>query len=87
VPAKKDTAVQNELAEPPSYEAAFAELEQIVQQMESGELALEASLAAYERGAYLRQFCEQKLKAIEQRISVIDGDDKKPYSPMNSANA
>ncbi len=65
---------------PTTFEAAFAELEGIVEKMESGALPLEASLAAYERGVTLKRFCDEKLKAIEARISLIEGDEKKPFS-------
>jgi exodeoxyribonuclease VII small subunit len=85
MPSKVDSAKSATNAEPVSYEAAFAELEAIVTQMESGELALEASLAAYERGAYLKCFCDEKLKAIEDRISVIDGGEKRPYLMPNKS--
>ncbi len=48
-------------APPKDYESALAELEAIVADMESGQLPLEASLAAYKRGAELLQFCRQQL--------------------------
>jgi exodeoxyribonuclease VII small subunit len=85
MPSKVDSNKSSMNTEPVSYEAAFAELESIVAQMESGELALEASLVAYERGAFLKRFCDEKLKAIEDRISVIDGDEKRPYAMPNKS--
>ncbi|HWX00689.1 exodeoxyribonuclease VII small subunit, partial [Collimonas sp.] len=42
---------------PASFEQAMAELEQLVAQMEAGELPLEASVAAYKRGSELVKFC------------------------------
>jgi len=71
-------------AVPASYEAALAELEALVGQMESGDLALEASLAAYRRGATLVAFCQQQLEQVEQQVRVLDGDALKPLSDTPS---
>ncbi|HEX4858395.1 MAG TPA: exodeoxyribonuclease VII small subunit [Usitatibacteraceae bacterium] len=64
---------QNQAA-PANFEAAMAELDALVEKMESGELPLEESLKAYQRGAELLKFCESLLKDAEQRIQVLDGD-------------
>src|SRR4051812_2549321 len=52
------------LQPPASYEAALAELEQLVGRIESGQLPLEELLAGYQRGAQLLQFCRDKLQAV-----------------------
>ncbi len=57
---------------PPSFEAALAELESIVQGMETGKLSLEESLAAYQRGATLLKHCQGALAAAEQKIQVLE---------------
>lgn len=57
---------------PVSFEAALAELESIVQGMESGKLSLEDSLAAYQRGAALLKHCQGALTAAEQKIQVLE---------------
>lgn len=54
-----------------SFEKALAELEQIVQKLESGQVDLEESIALYERGAALKAHCEAKLKAAQERIEKI----------------
>ncbi len=54
-----------------SFEQALAELEKIVQQLESGEVALERSIAIYERGAALKAHCESKLKDAELKVDKI----------------
>ena len=64
---------------PASYEAALAELEELVVQLESGQLPLDQLMAGYARGAELLKFCRSKLDAIDQQISVIDGDQLKPW--------
>lgn len=54
-----------------SFEKALAELEGIVQKLESGSVELEESIALYERGAALKAHCEAKLKAAQERIEKI----------------
>lgn len=66
-------------AVPSSYEAATAELDQLVRQMESAQLPLDQLLSSYQRGAYLLQFCQSKLQALEQQISMIDNGQMKPW--------
>lgn len=54
-----------------TFEAALAELEQVVAKLESGEVPLDESIALYARGAALRAHCEDKLKAAEARVTEI----------------
>ncbi|MEE2525225.1 exodeoxyribonuclease VII small subunit [Hyphobacterium sp. HN65] len=58
-----------------SFEAALAELETIVQQLESGDVELEKSIAIYERGAALKAHCEKKLREAELKVEKIVLDD------------
>jgi len=62
-----------EPAEPESlgFEAALAELEQIVRKLETGEGTLDSAIAAYERGSTLRRLCEAKLAEAELKVSRI----------------
>lgn len=57
---------------PKDYESALAELESLVGEMESGQLPLEASLAAYKRGAELLQYCRQQLADAEQQVRILE---------------
>ncbi|WP_127113451.1 exodeoxyribonuclease VII small subunit [Shimia sediminis] len=59
-----------------SFEQAMAELEKVVGQLERGDVALDDSIALYERGALLKKHCEDKLKAAEEKVAAItlDGD-------------
>ena len=66
---------------PASYEAAQAELEQLVAKLESGDMALEQLLVGYQRGAELLKFCREKLTAVEEQIKVLDGGVLKPWTP------
>ena len=54
-----------------SFEAAMAELEQIVDRLERGDVALEDSIAIYERGEALKGRCDALLKAAEERVEKI----------------
>ena len=65
---------------PATYEAALAELEQLVSQIESGQLPLEDLLTGYQRGAQLLQFCRDKLQAVENQIKVLDEGVLKPWT-------
>ena len=57
-----------------SFEQALAELEAIVQRLERGQLDLEASIEAYERGTALRQHCAEKLRQVQLRVEKISMD-------------
>ncbi len=58
---------------PPSYEAALAELERIVSDMEAGRMPLESMLTNYQRGAALLAFCRERLEVVEQQVQRFDG--------------
>ncbi|MFY0595182.1 MAG: exodeoxyribonuclease VII small subunit [Cognatishimia sp.] len=57
-----------------SFEAAMAELEQVVNKLERGDVALEDSIKLYERGAELKARCEAKLKEAEEKVAAITLD-------------
>ena len=54
------------------FESAIAELETIVKQLEEGDLALEKSLALFERGVQLSRFCHAKLEEAERRVEILN---------------
>lgn len=66
---------------PSSFESALAELEVIVGRMESGELPLQESLAAYKRGAELLAYCQSALKDAQQQVEVLEKGALQPFSP------
>lgn len=61
-----------------NFETAMAELEKVLGQLERGDVALDESIALYERGAALKARCEAKLKEAEEKVAAItlDGDGK-----------
>lgn len=54
-----------------SFEKAMEQLEQIVQEMESGELSLDNALKKFEEGVRLSKFCSQKLDETEKKITLL----------------
>ncbi len=60
----------------PNFEATIAELEAIVNQMESGNLPLEQSINAYKRGAELIQICQKSLTDAEQQVRILTETNK-----------
>ncbi len=62
-----------------TFEEALAELESVVTRLERGDVALDDSIALYERGAALRARCQQKLAEAEEKVSRITlGDGGQP---------
>ena len=55
----------------PDFEAALAELEKIVEKMESGEQSLEENMKSFQRGIELTRACQQGLKEAEQRVEKL----------------
>ncbi len=64
---------------PRSFEAALAELENLVERMESGELPLQESLAVYKRGAALLAYCQTALKDAQQQVQVMEKGLLQPF--------
>jgi exodeoxyribonuclease VII small subunit len=75
VPALPDAS-----ALPASYEAGLQELEQLVTELESGQLPLDQLLGSYQRGAALLAFCRERLQAVEDQIKVLDAGSLKAWA-------
>jgi exodeoxyribonuclease VII small subunit len=54
-----------------SFEAALTELEQLVNQLERGDISLEESLQAFERGVNLTRLCQKALHDAEQKVQIL----------------
>ena len=80
-----DSAPAAAATAPQSFEQAMAELAQLVTQMESGALPLEASVAAYARGSELVKYCAAQLEKVESQVKVLEGDMLKPFSNVDEA--
>ncbi len=64
-----------------SFEQALEELDGLVRKMESGELGLDDSIAAYRRGAQLARYCQGRLGAAEEEIRKLDNEVLKTVEP------
>ena len=62
-----------------NYEAALEELEQLVSQLDAGQLPLDQLLTRYQRGAELLAYCRARLEAVENQIKVLEGGELKPW--------
>lgn len=66
------------------FEAALAELEKIVQDMEAGQLPLEESLAAYRRGMELLRRCQEQLDAAQARVRILENEVLRDFEATGS---
>lgn len=67
---------------PRDFESAVAELERLVADMESGQLSLDASLAAYKRGVELTAYCQKTLDGAEQQIRILEDGHLQQLQPL-----
>jgi len=72
---------------PPTFEQALDELDTLVRRMESGELTLDESIAAYRRGAELARYCQARLAQAELDLKQLEGDLLKPLDPADLKGA
>lgn len=71
---------------PQSFEAALAEIENIVAAMEAGQLPLEQSLSAYKRGAELLQYCQRQLQDAQQQVKILEAGTLKNFDGDDGAD-
>jgi len=67
---------ENGEAQGRTFEASLEALEQIVQQLEDGDLALEKSLELFEQGIRLSRECQERLSQAERRIEILLRDNQ-----------
>jgi exodeoxyribonuclease VII small subunit len=72
---------------PQTFEAALAELEEIVARMEGGQLPLKESIAAYKRGAELLTQCQATLSDAQQQVEVLEQGVLKAFAVEGDADA
>ena len=68
------------------FEAALAELESIVQSMETGGLELEASIAAYRRGMELMKHCQGQLDVAEAQLRIVEDGAVRDFDPSGGGS-
>ena len=85
LPSDKKTTVVRKKA--PDFEKSLAALEAVVDEMEGGELSLDAALKAFERGVKLTQECQQALIEAEQKVAILlsnnPNDEPQPFEANN----
>ena len=96
-PTKKtrSTKTAGEAVAVPDFETTLNELEDLLEKMETGELSLEASLEAFERGVKLTRVCQATLKQAELRIQtltlenqdIVPGDQPADKTPEETGEA
>lgn len=71
--------------DPKQFETSLEELEALVDRLERGDLTLEESLGAFERGVALTRACQRALDQAEQRVRILtegpDGAEPVPFEP------
>lgn len=70
-----------------TFEAALAELEKVVADMESGKLPLEESLVAYQRGAELLRQCRSRLEDAQQQVRILEDGTLKEFANNGSGGS
>lgn len=65
---------------PTSFENGLAQLNALVERMESGDAPLADMLASYQHGTVLLKYCEAQLHAAQEQLLVLDGDSLKPLA-------
>jgi len=69
---------------PSLFEDAMQELEKLVEQMERGDISLEESLKAFERGINLTRTCQQALQDAEQKVQILlEKNGQQTLEPFN----
>ena len=71
-----------------TFEQAMKQLEQIVQDLESGDMPLEKTIKTFEDGIQLSKFCSKKLDETEKRITILmqGSDGKLAEAPFPGEN-
>ncbi len=62
------------------FEASLAQLEELVEQLEQGELSLEQSMIAFEKGVKLTKDCQQALQEAEQKVQLLRANQGEPVT-------
>jgi exodeoxyribonuclease VII small subunit len=85
--ARKQTPPQEDTSPVADFEQSMQALEDLVGRMEAGEMSLEESLAAYERGVGLYRRCQAALEQAELRVRLLSDpatpEDARPFDTGN----
>ena len=70
------------MAKEKSFESSLKELEQIVEQLEAGDLPLEHSLELFEQGVKLSRNCQKRLDEAERKVELLLKNDDGAFSKI-----
>ena len=80
-----ETILAKKRSETIDFETALKELEGLVEKLEQGDLNLEASLAAFERGVQLTRTCQEALSQAEQKVEqLVNQSGQEQLAPFDS---
>jgi exodeoxyribonuclease VII small subunit len=68
----------------PNLEKSLGELEQIVEQLEEGDIPLEQALKQFEKGIKLSRDCQTALQTAEQRVQILMQDDLQDFADQEA---
>jgi exodeoxyribonuclease VII small subunit len=68
------------------FEGSLAQLEELVEQLEAGDLSLEKSMEAFEKGVTLTRECQTALKAAEQKVQLLMEKNGEPVAEAFEAS-
>ena len=85
---KKNKSESSELDKNTSFEQAMENLENMAQELETGDLSLDQSISSFEQGMKLAKFCEDSLNAISGRVEKVmkDFSGKKKITPLTESD-
>lgn len=86
-PTTTTTTTKKREGEPTSFEAAFSELQQVVEQLENGGLDLDRAVQLFDQGTRLAQACERIVDAAELRVTRLTAESASPLSDVTPAPA
>lgn len=74
-------------ADTPDFERALADLEQLVEQLERGDLPLEEALKRFEQGVALTRRCQEQLKAAALKVEqLVERNGEQSLAPLDAVD-
>ena len=87
--AAKDSKKDSDIEDKFDFESALQQLEQLVEDLEDGDLSLEDALKSFEKGISLTRECQKALKEAEQKVQLLVGEDgeTEPFEDLDTDQA
>lgn len=81
--SRKRPASEPDVSQELPFEAAFAQMQQVIEQLERGDLPLDGAIAAFERGMALAQRCNILLDNAQLRVQALEADDTGAFTLLD----